>query len=148
MSPRGVLSGPAVTVHWLEHCETALRAAAASRRPVTLLSAPTAAFTVGPLYFREMVALARERAPEVESLALFDCADAPGRALEALHNGLEAIIFTGPEPQRGRILAIARAGGVRLVTERPPSLDLLDLDRPLEACLAWLRDSPSATVQR
>ncbi|SMF32839.1 hypothetical protein SAMN06265365_11174 [Tistlia consotensis] len=148
MSPSGDLPGPAITVHWLEHAEAALRAAASAGRAVTLLSAPAAAFTVGPLYFREMVALARTAVPGAAALALFDCGAAPGRALEALHSGLEAIVFEGPEPQRGRLAAIAAAGGARLVKRRPPALDLLDLEKPEEAALGWLRDGTAPGAER
>ncbi|MEX0758966.1 MAG: hypothetical protein WD100_05250 [Tistlia sp.] len=139
----GGLPGPAIIVHWLEHAEAALQAAAALGRPVVLLSAPGAAFTIGPLYFREMVALARRRVPDAAGLALFDCGRAAGRVQEALHCGLEAVVYGGPPEQGDRLAAIAAARGARLFRERPPALDLLDLDRPGEAVAAWLADGPS-----
>lgn len=129
---------PAVVVHWLGHAEAALEAAAELGRPVTLLSPPGAAFTLGPLYFREMLALARERVPAARALDLFDCADAPGRVLEALEAGLEAVVFVGPEAVAAKLARIAEAQGARLVAGRPPALDLLDLERPRQRALAWL----------
>jgi hypothetical protein len=148
MTDSGALPGPAITVHWLAHAEAALCAAAEARRPVTLLSAPGAAFTVGPLYFREMVALARRAVPGAESLALFDCEAAAGRALEALHCGLEAVVFSGAPAQRAALEAIAGAAGALLVVRRPPALDLLDRDRPDEAAAHWLRHGTSGASRR
>ena len=138
MSACGDLPGPAITVHWLAQAEAALSAAAAAGRPVTLLSAPLAVFSIGPLYFREMVRLARERVPQAESLAVLDCGGAAGRALEALHGGVEAVVFTGSGPACHALAEIAAKSGARLLLRRPESLDLLELDEPQEACLAWL----------
>lgn len=148
MSDSGALHGPAITVHWLAQAETALRAGAEAGRPVTLLSAPGAAFTVGPLYFREMIARARQAVPSAESLALFDCEAAAGRTLEALHCGLEAVIFSGPPAQRSALEAIAEAAGARLFVRRPPALDLIDRDRPGEALAHWLGHGTSGASRR
>ncbi len=133
---------PAVTVHWLEHAGTALDVAAALGRPVALLSAPGAAFTVGPLYFLEMIRAARASRPSAEAIALYDCADAPGRVLEALDAGLAqavaGFVYEGPEAPLAALRALAAARGAFLLTRRPDSLDLLDLERPEEDCRAWL----------
>ncbi len=132
--------GKAITVISFAQAEAALAAAAALKLPVTLISAPDAAASVGPGWFDALVALARAEYPDVEVTAILDCGAAPGRALAALRHGLKAIRYDGPSVER--IADIARRSGARLVGERPPSLDLEaalggDIDTE-SVCRAWL----------
>ncbi len=93
----------------LDEARAALAAAAGA--PVTLVSPPGAAAYLGAGYFRALVEAARAEAPEVEIVALLDCAGDSGSALAALRAGL-GVIFTGPEPAAARIADIAAQRGL------------------------------------
>jgi hypothetical protein len=109
------MNAPAVIIHSLKDAQTAL----APGRPITLLSAPGSALYAGCLWWQKLLAAAGHTGP-----AFLDCADAPGRALEALKLGLPGIILTA-EPAPYTIVAeIAAAQGAVLLPAAPPALDL------------------------
>ncbi len=120
---------PAVIVHSLADAQKAL----APGRPVTLLSAPGAAQYAGCLWWRELLAAANFTGP-----ALLDCADAPGRALEALHLGLRGVVLHAPAPAFAIVAELAAANGALVLPMAPPALDLRQngATRRLESWLA------------
>ena len=118
---------PAVTVHGANHA----RAALAPGLPVTLLSAPGAALYAGCLWWRALLQAVNHTGP-----ALLDCADAPGRAAEALRLGLSGVVLA-PCPAWDEIAALAAAQGALLLTTRPPALDLA-APGALHRLPAWL----------
>lgn len=105
---------PAIVIHGLAHARLAL----APGRPVTLLSAPGAAAFAGALWWQGVVARAASPWPD-----LLDCADAPGRALEALAVGCRGLILL-PCPAWGSVAERAEDAGALIVAERPAALDL------------------------
>ena len=102
---------PAVIVHGLGHARAALKPG----HSVLLVSAPGAAAYLGALWWRAL--MAHVDAP----LDALDCADQPGRALEALAAGCRIIILY-PCPASPEVAA--RAQGALILSARPPSLDL------------------------
>jgi len=115
-------------VHGLEDA----RAALAPGLPVTLLSAPGAASFGGCLWWRALM-----RAAGVDGVSLLDCADAPGRAAEALKLGLPGIVFTAQDSARAVIEAMAAASGAVVLEKAPPALDMAERGAVLRL-LAWL----------
>lgn len=105
---------PAVIVHGLADG----RAALAPGAPVTLLSAPGAALYAGCLWWREMVVLSGA------SIAVLDCADAPGVALGALRSGMTRLVLSPAAPNRAAVEEIALRLGGFLLPMAPPALDL------------------------
>ena len=105
---------PAVVVHGLAQA----RAALAPGLPVLLLSAPGAASYAGAGWWRATVAAALEGRNEPDAL---DCADLPGRALEALAIGCRIVVL-----HRGPAFPaiVERAAGALVLPVRPPALDL------------------------
>ena len=92
-----------------------------------IASAPGAGSYVGPGWFRELVATAREAVPEASCSSLLDCADDRGAALAALRSQVEGVVFTGRADVARRLADIASQHRVRFVTERPvPAIDLGD----------------------
>ncbi len=130
----------AVTIHDLRQARAAVAAAAEVGRPVTLLSAPGAAGTVGPAWFVALVEQAHASRPETTITGVLDCGGMPGHALAALRHGLKTICYDGPGFDA--IAAIAAAMNAVVARERPPALDLIDvIDDPAdlqEACRQWL----------
>jgi acyl-CoA reductase-like NAD-dependent aldehyde dehydrogenase len=129
ISARSTKSGPppepVIVVHSLAHATAALRAATRAGRAVVLASAPGAGSYVGPGWFRELIAAAREAVPEASFSALLDCGDDRGAALAAIRSQVEGVVFTGPADVARRLADIATQHGVGFVTERPePALDL------------------------
>lgn len=119
---------PAVIIHSLAHARRALEPSL----PVTLLSAPGAALYAGCLWWQKLLEQA-----EFKGTALLDCADAPGRALEALKLGLGGIVLQCPPAAFAVAAEIAAAQGALLLPHAPPALDLGQngANRRLEA---WL----------
>jgi hypothetical protein len=120
---------PAVIIHSLADARLALT----RRRPVTLLSAPAAALYAGCLWWQALI-----QAAETDGPAFLDCADAPGRAVEALKLGLPGIIL-GCEPGLfAAVAGIAQAQKAVLLAAAPPALDLAlrGAERQLDA---WLQ---------
>ena len=110
---------PAVIIHGLPHALAAL----APSRPVTLLSAPGAASYAGCAWWRAVVSAALAVHPGATAPDVLDCADAPGRALEALSLRCRLIVLH-PGPAWADIAGRAESGGARLLTAAPPALDL------------------------
>jgi hypothetical protein len=122
---------PAIVVHSLGHAVAALQAAAEAGAPVLLLSAVDAGLSAGAGWWREVVAAARDSVRSSPSGArvgaLLDCGDDAGAAQAALRQGIEAIVFSGPDEVRERLADIARQRGGRVHRARPPAaLDLGD----------------------
>jgi hypothetical protein len=105
---------PAVVIHGVEHARRAL----AAGRPVTLLSAPAAALYAGCFWWRAVIAASGANQPDV-----LDCADAPGRALEALSVGCQYLVLL-PCPAWDSVAERAAAFGATLLDARPQALDL------------------------
>ena len=106
---------PAVVVHGLPH----LQLATAPGRPVTLLSGPGAAIYAGCGWWRALMALGAGDNPDI-----LDCADAPGRAMEALRVGCRLLVLDPAVPAWGLVASRAAVVGATLLRERPPALDL------------------------
>ncbi len=123
---------PAVVVHGLPH----LRAATAPGRPVTLLSGPGAAIYAGCGWWRALMALGAGINPDI-----LDCADAPGRVMEALRVGCRLLVLHRAVPAWGLVASRAAVVGAEVLAERPPALDLArrGAERRLEA---WLEGDP------
>ncbi|MBN8906495.1 MAG: hypothetical protein J0H99_07690, partial [Rhodospirillales bacterium] len=75
------------------------------------------------------------------TLDLLDCGAAPAHALEAMRIGLRGIVLQRTAPGWERVAAIAVETGVRLLSDRPSSLDLAvrGAERRLAA---WVADEP------
>lgn len=111
---------PAVVVHGLGDALAAL----SHDRPVLLLSAPGAGLYAGCGWWRALVAAARQARPDAVTMDALDCADAPGRALEALSVGCGIVILAAREDVFRQVAAIAAETGATLWSARPPALDL------------------------
>lgn len=127
----------AVIVHGLEDAVAALAAAAAAGCGVTLLSAPGAAGYAGFGWWRALVGAARAAVPDVPVEDVLDCGDLAGFAVEALHAGCPAVVFTGNDAQAGQLAALAEACGARMLRGAPPALDLA-LPGARRRLAAWL----------
>jgi len=130
----------AITIHNLRQARAALAAAAATQRPVTVLSAPVASAAAGPAWFTAVVEQASISYPDAQFRAVLDCGALPGGALAALRHGLKAIRYDGP--QWRKIQDIAAQSGAIVLKRRPQSLDLMTLsgddDAIIDACREWL----------
>lgn len=137
---------PAVIIHGLPHAALAL----APGRTVLLLSAPGAASYAGAAWWRALVAAALAGHPGRLEPDALDCADAPGRALEALSVGCKLVVLH-PGPAWADIAARAAGLGAALLPSAPAALDLgrRGAERRLPAWLASHMDaagSPGAEL--
>lgn len=126
-----------VIVHGLEDARAALAAAAEAGCGVTLLSAPGTAGYAGFGWWRALIAAARRAVPGVPAEDILDCDDLAGIAVEALHGGCPAIVFTGNDAQAGQLAALASVCGARMLRAAPPALDLA-LPGARRRLAAWL----------
>ncbi len=127
-----------VIVHDIIHAAQALAEAARRGDHVVLVSAEGAALYAGAGWFRELVALASAKYPDVVIDAMLDCGDAPGAALGALRAGVQTVTLEAPASVLDKVAAIAEQLGARLVS-RPtePMLDLGSAADPARAIQRW-----------
>ncbi|MEJ1979271.1 MAG: hypothetical protein WDN49_27375 [Acetobacteraceae bacterium] len=120
---------PAVVVHGLDDARRALAPGLA----VTLLSGPGAGIYAGCGWWRALVTASGTAGPD-----MLDCADAPGRAMEALRAGCRLLVLDPAVPAFALVSARAAAAGAHLLAQRPLALDLAQPGslRRLEAWLA------------
>ena len=123
---------PAVVIHGLPDALAALR----SGRPVTLLSGPGAASYAGCGWWRALVARALAEAGR-DAPDVLDCADAPGRAAEALGAGCLLLVLDPGVPAFTDLAGRAAGLGATVLPVRPPALDLADPGARLRLD-AWL----------
>jgi hypothetical protein len=119
---------PAVIVHGLDDVKAAL----APARPLTLLSAPGAALFGGCLWWRALIDAAGFAGP-----SLLDCADAAGRAVEAIRLGLPGVVLDGNLPSYPAVAALARDAGAIILPAPPSALDL-GKNGAARHLIAWL----------
>ena len=129
---------PALVVHWREHVEAALAAAADSERHLILVSTPGAGASLGPLMWRAMLRQAAALYPKARFTAYLDCADEAGTALRALRAGVSHVRFTGEADVAQQLSAIAGQLEASITGEDFERFDLLDQPDPFAACRAWL----------
>lgn len=125
---------PAVIVHGAAD----VRAALSPGLKLTLLSGDGAALYAGCLWWQELANLARLEFPGLVSADVLDCADAAGRAMEAIRIGQTCLILSPAAPGFAAVSAIADARRLCLLRERPPALDMAERGavRRLDAWLA------------
>ena len=127
---------PAVVVHGLPD----LRTATAPGLPVTLLSGPGAAIYAGCGWWRALMDLAAGGNPDI-----LDCADAPGRAMEALRVGCRLLVLDPAVPAWALVASRAAVVGAALLATRPPALDLAQRGASRQL-LTWLEGDSAGSV--
>ncbi len=108
--------------------------------PATLLSAPAAASWAGVGWWRAMVQAACAAHPDTPCLNVLDCGAAPGRAMEALRAGQALLVLDPACPAFTRVASVAAGLGARVLTARPPALDLA-CPGAARALPAWLHQA-------
>ena len=112
---------PCVMIHSAGDARLAL----APGLPVTLVSAPGAALYAGAGWWTALIAAARSEHPGRAFDDLLDCADAPGRAAEALRAGQRSLVLSAAAPAGyERVRLMAEALGAVLLPSMPEALDL------------------------
>ena len=111
---------PAVVVHG----RADIAAVLSRGRGATLLSARGAALFAGVGWWRALVADARADWPGVAFDDVLDCADAPGRVVEALRLGQRAMVLDPGCAAWPALRALALHEGAVLLGTRPAALDL------------------------
>jgi hypothetical protein len=134
------MRGRAVIIHELADAMAALEAAAELGVPVTLLSAPGGAASVGAGWFDAVVREARAAFPQVPADAVLDCGDRADLAQAALRHGLKAICFRGSAAVAARLADIAGQRGAVLYRRFPRALDPFGVADRAAACRAWLAE--------
>lgn len=141
----------AILIHGIDDIRAALTAAAAPLNeqavPLLLVSIPGAGLVLGAGWWRALQDAMDAACPGTRPPLILDCADAAGRALEALAAGVRHVALDDAALAPGvwpRVAAIASAQGATLhpavgtITGREPPLDLRGSRDPAAACRMWL----------
>jgi hypothetical protein len=124
-------------VHGLGHVTAAIEAArAAGVSHLTLVTARGAPDFAGALWCVELERRAREQAGGLALAFIVDCADRPGRALEALACGASCVALGARADVFARVATIASATGAALIAAAPSGLDFAAVPLPATAALA------------
>ena len=137
-----------IVVHGYDHAVAALEAARGAGAPVTILSAPGAARSGGPAWWRELAAQAGAAVPGAEAEWILDCADEAGTALAALREGVTHIALECEPAVRARVYEIAaQTGAVLANAGRAEALDLAGSNNPQRDCANHLSGHPGAVAK-
>jgi len=104
--------------------------------PITLVSAPNAAASMGPAWFRNIVRDVERTYPGLDVEAVLDCGDAAGYVLAALRAGVKMVLFSGKPSAATKLKDIAGTYGARLA-RRPRQI--FDVRREPDADTALRR---------
>lgn len=125
-----------VVIHGIAHARAACQAAMEGERrsPITLelWSAKSAAGSLGPAWFGNIIDLVQGEFPELKITGVLDCGDAPGNALAALRHGIDCIHVAARPVVLAKITAIAQQTKADVRTRRPAMPDLMDHPDPVE----------------
>jgi len=113
---------PAVVIHGLADARLVLAVGC----PVTLLSAPGAALFAGCGWWRAVIDRVHGEYSTPPVTDILDCADASGLALGALRVGQRWIVLSPDAPGWQSVAAIAASLGGKVLTSRPPALDMAE----------------------
>ncbi len=113
----------AIIFHNLDQAEGAMAFAAASRRPLTLLTAPGAAAYGGPGFYLAMVESARQRYPRAAVRAILDCGDDGAMAQMALSLGWRGLVLRGKATVRDKVRQIGESYNAEVLARPPKALD-------------------------
>ena len=128
-----------IIIHSLDHARAAIAAAASLGKPVTLISAPSIAGFMGPLWFKAVVESASADHPDLAVTAILDCNDEPGTVMAALRAGFENVRYSGPEETRERLAQMGAITGATIEGASPAiALDLVDRRDLLKLCRDFL----------
>ena len=119
--------------------------AASFGRPLALLSARAAASFAGCLAWQALARAAREAYPALIGADILDCADASGRALEALRLGQQILVLDERSVAFADVRGRAAAIGAVVLPARPHGFDPGLEPRPspgLRRALAAFLESP------
>ncbi len=107
-------------MHSLAEALAAVEAAAKSQSQVTLLSAPHAARSVGPGWFKSVLARARAHRPGAVKEGILDCADSAGAAMAAIRLGeIDGLVLRARPLVLNKIAVMARARGIAVYACAP-----------------------------
>ena len=127
-----------ITIHSLEHACAALSAATRLSCPVILQSAPGGAGNLGAMVFIQVITQATRQYPQARFIAILDCADDAGLALNALRNGVKYISVDLDGQALMRISDIAQQSGAAVMEINPLALDLKDVNCSVTVISDWL----------
>jgi fructose/tagatose bisphosphate aldolase len=128
-----------IAVHDLDQARAALETAEEAGVPVSLRSAPDAAFYAGVGYLKALC-------DEVGHELVIDCGDDAGLVMAALREGCQRLAFSGSEEIAQKLADMAGQLGAELrhETAPPDALVLSPEGDARAAVLAWLRSGRPA----
>lgn len=130
--------GRAVRIHGLEDALRAVAVAGELGVDVILISAPNAAASLGPAWFRNITETLEHSYPGVAIETVLDCGDSTGYALAALRAGVKRIQLGGKRSAVKKVEEIAAAYGARLARQPGRVLDPREYPNPEKALEEWL----------
>lgn len=136
-------NAPFIIVHNIEHVRRALRVADMLKCPISLLSTPDAAGTIGPAVFRDMIDISiQETSFDPDQVhAFIDCGSNAGHALKAIQEGCRHIRIDASLEVLDKLRDMVSPDG-RIIDAAPIStLDLEDASLSDETIRNWLMTS-------
>lgn len=133
-------SAPFIIVHNIEHVRRALRVAASIKCPISLLSTPDAAGTIGPAVFRDMIEISNQETNTVpdQAHAFIDCGSNAGHALKAIQEGCRHIRINASSEILGKLRDMLGPDSSVIDAAPISVLDLEDASISDEAIRNWL----------
>lgn len=133
-------NAPFIIVHNIEHVRRALRVAASLKCPVSLLSTPDAAGTIGPAVFRDMIDISIQETNIASDRvhAFIDCGSNAGHALKAIQERCRHIKINASLEILDKLRDMLGPDGHVIDAAPISTLDLEDPSISDEAIRNWL----------
>ena len=133
-------NAPFIIIHNIEHVRRALRVAASLKCPISLLSTPDAAGTIGPAVFRDMIDISNKETNTVPAQvhAFIDCGSNAGHALKAIQEGCRHIRINASSEILGKLRDMLGPDSCVIDAAPISALDLEDTSISDEAIHNWL----------
>lgn len=115
---------------------------------LAMLSPTGVAHSLGPQWFKELVANTESMFSDLRIIGILDCGPYEGHVMNALHSGLKHVYFTGEDESAEKLNWIAAKTGAFIYREFDEVLDLKGEGDQLAACREWFRTGRSPSTKR
>ncbi len=131
-----------IIVYGLSDLRSACQAALEQgKQELTVLSPTGVAHSLGPQWFKHLLASAAHAFAELKINGIMDCGPYEGYVMNALNSGLLHVYYHGDAENAEKLGWIAAKTGASVHSKFDDILDLKEQDDPMAACREWFLET-------
>jgi len=139
---------PVVVYGLSDACAAAQAALEQAGQELAMLSPTGVAHSIGPQWFKTLLANVRARFPDLQITGILDCGPYEGHVMSALHAGMTDVHFSGASENAQKLDWIAIKAGGAIHRSFKEVLDLKGEADQLAACRAWFQAARSVRAAK